>query len=308
MQKSLDLHIDDLQKNWGLLRNKIIVDSRLGYNFIPQSFRVSVVCEINEAALRGHKARPNQPNYSTPEIAKNTIKQRVDDELKNYNEKHGIPDYRSHFHFDLVVDNTNATPEQTAEQILDGYKNYLEKTSEMIIIARSFDTIDAHEFDYTSMPVSEGPLMYAFLREKELPFDEKIKKHPEYVDKVIKQNIQNAKKFAEKIKSKYRTPVIIPANFYHPEWTERDYLNLWIPVLDQKATRVHFINGWHYANGCIREYIRAKELKKPCYDEEGNEITKEKALSLIDSAINELKTINVSHQKLEELRSNVRRM
>ena len=299
-KRSLDAYLDAYQKELGEKGEQFVIDSRLGFYFIPQSFRVSTLCSLPVAAKRGHAKRKAQANYASPERAEQTIKERLDDEQKNFQEKYGIPDYRDPYHFDLVFDNSSLTAEEAVALILEKYTAYQERTKEIEIIARSFATLLAPEIEYISSPISEGGLLYRYLAEKGLAFDEGIKHQPDFIEKVIKPNKEKAQLLGEQRKAQGKT-VIVPAIFYRSGWSERDYLDLEIPLMEAKATRVFFLEGWEYSGGCIEEYLFAQQKKIPCFEEQGEILVHEKAKELLEKSMQDLTQRGIGHDKLKEL-------
>ncbi len=299
-ETALDDYLDSLQTRWGTEEDNFVLDSRLGFYFVPQSFRVFVFCSPDIAAKRGHASRKKQHKYSSPPEAEKTILARLEFERRNYQAKYGIPNYQDPYHFDFVLDNSSRIAEEGVAQILDQFAAYQERTKEMEIIARSFATIMAPKVSYVSSPISEGKLMYAYLREKNLPFDESLKHHSEFLERVIKPNKRAAEELGEEITSKGGT-IIVPAIFYRPGWSERDYLDLWIPLIDAKINEVSFVQGWEYSGGCVEEYLFAQQRGIPCFDARGEMLPISKARELLNYAMADLSAQDIGHNKLKEL-------
>ena len=299
-EQSLDAYLDNFQKELGEKENNFVIDSRLSFYFIPQSFRVSVLCALPVAAKRGYSKRKEQANYATLEQAEKTIEQRLRFEQNNFQEKYGIPDYRDPYHFDLVFDNTSLTAEEAVAQILEKYGEYQKRTEEIKIIARSFATYLAPEIEYVSSPISEGKLLYQYLQEKGLRFDEELKKEPDFVERVIKPNKQLAKMIGKQRKAQGKT-VIVPAIFYRSGWSERDYLDLEIPLIENKINRILFVDGWEYSGGCIEEYLVAQQKGIPCFEQQGNILSTTKAKELVQQAMDDLTARGIGHDKMKEL-------
>jgi cytidylate kinase len=116
----IDEEIDSTFKSLNDSAN-LIVDSRLAWFFIPQSFKVFLKTDLTVAANRisGDSQRGNE-KYSSKEDAINKITARKASENKRYMELYGA-DCSDLSNFNLIVDTSYITPEQVAETILAEY-------------------------------------------------------------------------------------------------------------------------------------------------------------------------------------------
>ena len=105
--------------------NHLIVDSRLAWFFIPQSFKVFLKTDLMVSVERvsGDSERISE-KYASKEEAAQHIVARKTSENKRYLELYGA-DCADMTHFDLIVDTSFITPKQVAEIILDAYNNRL---------------------------------------------------------------------------------------------------------------------------------------------------------------------------------------
>jgi len=112
-------------------REGTVIDSRLAYCFIPESFKVflDLPLTISEERirkdLRNNKLRGLSDPLKEEEIYKKTIA-RLESEQKRYRELYGISDYSDKSNFDLVVDTDTHNLEQVVEIILKRYKEWQE--------------------------------------------------------------------------------------------------------------------------------------------------------------------------------------
>jgi len=120
----IDDEIDDFSRNLGKQSRSVIVDSRLAWFFIPNSFKVFLKVAIDEAVRRimGHD-RGATESYRDAETAKRDILARKQSENARFLELYGA-DCADMTNFDLVVDTTHRTPEQVNALILDGLGQY----------------------------------------------------------------------------------------------------------------------------------------------------------------------------------------
>jgi len=100
----------------------LIVDSRLAWFFIPNSFKVYLSTDIAVAAERiaNDRQRKNE-QYLSKEEAIRDITARKESENKRYMELYGA-DCSDLSNFDLIIDTSFITPIEVAEKIIDGYQ------------------------------------------------------------------------------------------------------------------------------------------------------------------------------------------
>lgn len=130
--KSIDLKIEDMQREIGRTRiqDDLLLDSRLGWFCVPDSFKVYVTIPDHEMARRflADTEREGDIKVETEEDALKALNYRRNQEVERYKKTYGI-DLTDANNYDLVVENYRRTPEETAEIIYSEYKKYVEKHS-----------------------------------------------------------------------------------------------------------------------------------------------------------------------------------
>jgi len=103
----------------------LIVDSRLAWFFLPQSFKIFLKTDLIVSANRisGDSKRKNE-KYSSEEEAVSKIVARKASENKRYIELYGA-DCSDLSNFNLVVDTSYISPEQVADIIFAEYNSWL---------------------------------------------------------------------------------------------------------------------------------------------------------------------------------------
>lgn len=129
IDKALDNHNLEIGKE-----NNIVLDSRLGFHFIPNSFKVFLDLDPKIAAIRILKDKESNPNrskesddFDTEEGISEKIKFRLDSERKRYKELYGIEDHTDSINFDLVINTENIPLEEVSKKVVEEYKNWLNK-------------------------------------------------------------------------------------------------------------------------------------------------------------------------------------
>lgn len=131
---SVDKELDDNNLNIGE-QNNIVLDSRLGFHFIPNSFKVFLDLDPETASERILKDKLSNPNRSTEatgsfdtvESIKEKINLRLESERKRYKDLYNIDDHTSHSNFDLVINTKDITLEEVSNKVVEEYNNWLNK-------------------------------------------------------------------------------------------------------------------------------------------------------------------------------------
>lgn len=128
---SLDAKIDEELR---ILRDKedIIVDSRLGFYWIPESFKVYLDLDLDIATARifkdtvSNSMRQSEGSASTSlnTVAKQ-VRERMLAEQSRFKRLYGIDPYDSS-HFDFIIDTSRQNPQSVAIAIFDAYKDWLD--------------------------------------------------------------------------------------------------------------------------------------------------------------------------------------
>jgi len=121
-----DTSVDEYQKQLGTKEDNFVIEGRLSWHFIPNSFKIFLACDPKESARRIFEARrhaaeerSDEPLYTSVEEAERDIAERVASDKRRYAKYYGV-DYQDPSHYDLVIDTTAMNgPEETAQAILD---------------------------------------------------------------------------------------------------------------------------------------------------------------------------------------------
>jgi len=128
---SIDTSIDNENKKVGKM-NKLVVDSRLAFHFIPDSFKVYLDLPLEIAKdrilnnLKVNKLRQESENSTTPEEIYKKITERLESEKKRYMELYGI-DHTDKKNFDLVIDTNKNNLQEVVQIIISAYKKWIEE-------------------------------------------------------------------------------------------------------------------------------------------------------------------------------------
>lgn len=118
LHPEIDEEIDTELARIGRQDEAMVLDSRMAWHFVPDSFKVFLSVDPDEAAkrvMRDH--RGGVETYSSLEEAKLRLIERKQSENLRYMTKYGV-DCSNPFNYDMIIDSTNISPEQVAETII----------------------------------------------------------------------------------------------------------------------------------------------------------------------------------------------
>lgn len=128
---SLDAKVDEVLRE---LRehNDIVIDSRLGFYWLPESFKVYLDLDLSIATARIYKDTiSNTLRRDTEEGGSNSLSDvakqvasRMQNEQIRFRNLYGVDPYNTE-HFDLIIDTSRHSPQTVALTVFDAYKKWL---------------------------------------------------------------------------------------------------------------------------------------------------------------------------------------
>ncbi len=122
--RSIDHELDRRTVELGKREDDFVMDSRLAYHFIPNSFKVFLEADEKEAArrifsdvqkkLKGRKVEKESTTLAATSAA---IKKRRKSEELRYRKYYDLNPYDEK-QYDLVIDTTKANPEKVVEKVV----------------------------------------------------------------------------------------------------------------------------------------------------------------------------------------------
>lgn len=119
---SIDHEIDARTVRLGEESDDFVIDARLGWHFLPQSFKVFLEVDPSVAAERIYAARrPSEQENTDLTGTRRAIESRTESEAKRYRDYYDL-DYADHRHYDLVVDTSDKTVDEVVGLIVERFE------------------------------------------------------------------------------------------------------------------------------------------------------------------------------------------
>jgi cytidylate kinase len=124
----IDKQIEKSASDYAKDHDNFIIDARLGWYAVPESFKVFLQVDVDVAAQRAFNdpKRKATENFATVEEQKADLIKRFDLENKRYFEVYGVHK-EDLSNYDFVVDTTNLTIEEVGQKVLEAYQKWLEE-------------------------------------------------------------------------------------------------------------------------------------------------------------------------------------
>ena len=122
----IDRQIENSAAEYAKTHDNFIIDARLGWYAVPESFKVYLKVDLDVAARRAFfdEARKDSEKFNTLEEQKADIQKRYKLENERYWQLYQVRK-EDESTYDLVIDTTELTGEETADIIEKEYKKWL---------------------------------------------------------------------------------------------------------------------------------------------------------------------------------------
>jgi len=121
-EKWTDREADEYQKRLGEKESDFVIESRLGFYFIPKSVKIFLEVDSRKAAERIFRdCRPDERRKETVKEVMDSIRKRMNSDDTRYKKYYKV-DFLDKSHYDIVIDTTHFTVEQVADRIMSEIK------------------------------------------------------------------------------------------------------------------------------------------------------------------------------------------
>ena len=124
----IDRQIENSAAEYAKQNDNFVIDARLGWYAVPESFKVYLKVDLDVSAQRAFydEKRKSTEKFNTVEEQKQDIIRRYNYENERYWNLYQIRK-NDMSNYDLVVDTTDKTPEEVAKIIEEKYSKWLEE-------------------------------------------------------------------------------------------------------------------------------------------------------------------------------------
>lgn len=127
----VDHLVDERLQAMGEQEDQLVVDSRLAWHWMSRSYKVFLDLDLKVAADRilanMDEARLASENiHRDPAEYAKLLQQRLDSESRRYKALYAVDPYDTS-NYDLIIDTETSNIEQTIEQVLQGFRTWLER-------------------------------------------------------------------------------------------------------------------------------------------------------------------------------------
>lgn len=119
--RSIDEELDQWQMHLGRTEDYFVIDSRLGFHFIPNSIKIFLKADKEIIAKRVFAEDVRQENNISEKSTLEKLNQREESEKKRYKEYYDL-DYTNESNYELVIDTTNISAQEAADKIIEFVK------------------------------------------------------------------------------------------------------------------------------------------------------------------------------------------
>lgn len=172
----------------------------------------------------------------------------------------------------------------------------------LIAVYRS--ALDDSSALYCSAPITSGRRFICWVRERGNDIRDADHAATEHADehhaRVIAPNLEHASAIIQKLRRDSPIPVIDPTVVPHvPAWAQRDWLTFWEQVITRFVIGIVFVNDWQFSYGCAHEFMHAQANDIPTFAEDGSPLDLAGGRTLIEGAIEEIRSVGGSTARLE---------
>jgi len=114
--EEVDKLLDKRQTEFGKKEDNFVIDSRLGFHFIPKSIKIFLKASLD---VRAQRILKDKRGYNDVEKLKQEIIERENSENKRYSDYYQILDYSDSIYYHLVVDTDNLDINDVVDEILN---------------------------------------------------------------------------------------------------------------------------------------------------------------------------------------------
>ena len=114
----IDKKIEGKQIKLGKEESDFIIDSRLGYHFIPDSIKIFLDVDTEESIERIKRHSRKEEKYESEDEAKEQLLRRIESEKTRFKKYYNL-DFLNMDNYDLVIDTSNIDKDNVVKKIIE---------------------------------------------------------------------------------------------------------------------------------------------------------------------------------------------
>lgn len=130
--KTFDEAVDSTLRQMGDTHDRLIVDSRMAWHWMPYSFKVYLQLDLDAAARRIVSGSVDKSRHMSEAVGDDPLEYakrlqlRLETEEQRYSTMYGVNPY-DETNYDLVVSTADYSPGEVVHQIVNAYNEWLKK-------------------------------------------------------------------------------------------------------------------------------------------------------------------------------------
>ena len=124
----IDNEIENSARRAADENDELIIDARLGWFAVPESFKVYLTVDLDEAAKRAFydPKRKKSESFTTLEEQKKDLEKRFALENERYFNLYGVHK-EDKSNYDFIIDTTNMSQNEVAEKIIEAFEAWIDE-------------------------------------------------------------------------------------------------------------------------------------------------------------------------------------
>jgi len=164
----------------------------------------------------------------------------------------------------------------------------------------------------------------------------RVPRFKEIIKTVIATNYAEGNEFLRDLQKRVQKPILFPADLFPrgEKWSQDHFQALWTSIIGELCTEIHMSKNWEYSNGAVEEFTHVYQLQLgiphgvfggnggspffntkqsekenrermrnfKAYDHQGNNLSLEEGVKVVNTAITQIKTEGFNTHRLESAR------
>lgn len=118
-----DKEVDEYQATLAKEEDNFVIDGRLSYHFIPNSFKVFLAGDLDVRAERVLNSIRKDERFANLEEAKQSMEERMQSDIKRYKQYYDLDPFNQK-NFDFILDTTTLSKEEMVDKVTIAFNEF----------------------------------------------------------------------------------------------------------------------------------------------------------------------------------------